>query len=121
MPRSKPSKCEEIRVTLGTKERMLAEELVQAQAFNQVATPIVAAISDVSFWITLGTLLSLFGIAVLEPINNEDIRSWQDAIRAGINEARQEGREGDIAGLGETFLKFFSVPGFIYQAGQVVA
>lgn len=121
MPRSKPSKCEEVRHTLGTKERMLAEELIQAQAFNQIASPIVAAISDVSFWITLGTLLGLFGITVLEPKNSEDIRSWQDAIRAGIVEARQEGKEGDIAGLGETFLKFFTVPGFIYQAGQVSA
>lgn len=121
MPRSKPSKCEEIRVTLGTKERMMAEELIQAQSFNQIATPIVAAISDVSFWITLGTLLALFGITVLEPKNTEDVRSWQDAIRAGIVEARREGKEGDLAGLGETFIKYFSLPGFIYQAGKVVA
>ena len=28
MPRSKPSKCEELRITLGTKERMLAEEAI---------------------------------------------------------------------------------------------
>lgn len=119
MPRSKPSKCEEIRITLGTKERMMAEELIQAQSFNQIATPIVSALSDVSFWVTLASLLALFGITVLEPKNTEDIRSWQDAIRDGIIEARGEIKEGDTLGFAETLAKYFTLPGFVYQAGRV--
>ena len=120
MPRKPVDEVRELRVTLGQKEREFAEGIVGAYQFNQVATPIVAAISDVSFWITLSSILLLFGINV-QPPGDDDVRSWADATRLAITDFREaRGTDSPFDDLGVLW-RVFTVPGFIYTAGQVNA
>tara|TARA_Y100001938_G_scaffold150289_1_gene240516 strand:+ start:1317 stop:1679 length:363 start_codon:yes stop_codon:yes gene_type:complete len=120
MPRKPVDEVKELRVTLGTKEREFAEGVVSAYQFNQVATPLVAAISDVSFWITLAAILALFGINVQAP-GDDDVRSWADATRYAIDDFRAaRGTATPFDDLAVLF-RVFTVPGFIYTAGQVNA
>ena len=120
MPRKPVDEVRELRVTFGQKEREFAEGVVQAYQFNQIATPIVAAISDVSFWITLSSLLLLFGINVQAPAD-DDVRSWADATRLAISDFREaRGTSSPLDDLGVLW-RVFTVPGFLYTAGQVNA
>ena len=118
MPRKPVDHVQEMRVSLGQKEREMVEGALAAFQFHQVATPMVAAISDVSFWITLATLLAFFGINVTNP-GDDDVRSWTEAVQLGVSDwraARQtEGLSDDLSVL----WRFFTVPGVIYTAGGV--
>lgn len=118
MPRKPVDRVEEMRVTLGQKERQLVGDALEAYKFNQVATPVVAAISDVSFWITLSTLLGLLGIAILPPAD-DDVRSWSDAVRMGVDDWR---RARETEGIGDdlsVLWRMFTPLGFVYTAGGV--
>ena len=48
MPRSKPSKVIEHRISLGTYERGIVDQAINAYTVNRIANPLVALISDVS-------------------------------------------------------------------------
>lgn len=67
MPRSKPSKVEELRITLGTKERMLAEEAIGVMRTKALlGNDGLAIIDDPKKLIlmveAIATLLEIFGI-----------------------------------------------------------
>jgi hypothetical protein len=66
MPRSKPSKVEELRITLGTKERMLAEEAIsvmRTKAFlgDDGLSLIDDPVKLIAMIETIATILELFG------------------------------------------------------------
>jgi len=110
----------EHRITFGTKERQILEGGLGAYQFNKVATPIVAAITDVSFWITLATLLGFFGIVIAKPFD-DDVHSWTDAIQLGITEFRAARADEDIGSQLSLLWQFLTPLGFVYTAGQVDA
>lgn len=67
MPRSKPSKVEELRITLGTKERQLAEEAIGVMRIKSfLGNDGLAIIDDPKKLIlmveAIATLLEIFGI-----------------------------------------------------------
>jgi len=53
-------KVVEHRITFGTKERDLAEGALAAYQFNKIVTPVVAALSDVSFLLFAGGVLAAY-------------------------------------------------------------
>jgi|TARA_Y100000004_G_C8888528_1_gene400925 hypothetical protein len=66
MPRSKPSKVEELRITLGTKERQLAEEAIGVMRTRSILGNDGLAIVDdpvklIALIETIATVLELFG------------------------------------------------------------
>lgn len=66
MPRSKPSKVEELRITLGTKERQLAEEAIGVMRTKSfLGNDGLAIIDDpvklIAMIETIATVLELFG------------------------------------------------------------
>ena len=72
MPRSKPSKCEELRITLGTKERMLAEEAIGVMRTKALLGEDGLAIIDdpvklIAMIETIATILELFGFETPNP------------------------------------------------------
>ena len=110
----------EHRITFGTKERELLHGVAGAYQFNRVATPTVAAISDVSFWITLASLLGLFGIVIMPP-GDENVRSWTDAIRYGVTEFREASENEDRVSQLSLLWQFLTPLGVVYTAGTVNA
>ena len=53
-------KVVEHRITFGTKERDMIEGALAAYQFNRIGTPIVAALSDVSFLVFVGGVLAAY-------------------------------------------------------------
>lgn len=121
MAKNKPKETIEYVIRLQDKERQLLEDMLLARNFNQVVTPIVDALKDVSFWITLSAILGLFGIAVAPPTGSraKDVDSWAEAVMDGMSRAREAGEDKDVVGLAKVFVEYFSLPGFAYQAGRV--
>jgi len=99
MPRSKANETIIHRVELGSWERSRAEAMIDAFIFNRVGTPIVAAMSDVSFMIMLGSLLAAWKLI--------DKETW-DALTGSY----QEGVDtiSDVIGWGQQ----------AYDAGQFI-
>lgn len=121
MAKNKPKETIEYVIRLQDKERQLLEDMLIARNFNQVASPIVDALKDVSFWITLASLLGILGISVTPPSGSraKEIDSWSEAIFDGVARARKEGGDGDLVGVGKVLWEYFTLPGFAYQAGRV--
>tara|TARA_R110000850_G_scaffold198655_1_gene324873 strand:+ start:285 stop:668 length:384 start_codon:yes stop_codon:yes gene_type:complete len=115
----------EHRITFGTKERQILEGGLGAYQFNKIATPVVDAMSDVSFWVTLAFLLSLVGIIIENPFDNT-IDNWRDAVITGVMDYRKaretEGLRDDVSALGNYWLNFWlsTVPGARSPDGQVI-
>lgn len=76
MPRSKPKETIVHRIELGSWERQRVEGIAEAYNFNKVTTPLVAALSDVSFVFTVGSLLAAWKFI------DED--TWK-AMSAGVD------------------------------------
>ena len=82
MPRSKPSRVEEVRITLGTKERMMIEDLLTSYRISAVCgnDSIVETFGDFGKVLavagTLGGLLELFGIT--------DVFDFDDEVKAMV-------------------------------------
>jgi hypothetical protein len=118
-------KVSEIRLTFGTKERQIFEGALGAYQFNKIATPVVDAMSDMSFWVTLAFLLSLVGIIIENPFDNT-IDNWRDAVITGVMDYRKaretEGLRDDVSALGNYWLNFWlsTVPGARSPDGQVI-
>jgi len=125
MSKNKPKETIEFVIRLQDKERQLLEDALLAQNFNKVATPVVAALSDVSFWATLTVLLGVAGIAITPPSGSRaaEVSSWSAAVADGLGRAKAEATEGEwtdrVTGLGKLWVEYFSLPGFAYQAGRV--
>ena len=96
-------KVVEHRITFGTKEREILDSALGAYQFNRVASPVVAGLSDVSFVITLGALLTYFFPDIVIPKGVESADEVWDAIITGIDageeRARQERAESGEATL----------------------
>ncbi|AXH79400.1 MAG: hypothetical protein [Circular genetic element sp.] len=101
MPRKPTEKVIEHRITLGTYERQIFSDAVTSYNFKNVSTPIVSALSDVSFVLLIGAAIGLFLDRVLpddwrsvtEFLIGQDLSDWlevQNIVGAGI---------GGIAGL----------------------
>lgn len=101
MPRKPTEKVIEHRITLGTYERQVLSDAVSSYNFKNVSTPIVAALSDVSFLLVIGGAIGIFldralpsdWRSVTEFLTGKDLGDWlevQNIIGAGI---------GGIAGL----------------------
>lgn len=80
MPRSKPSRTEELRITLGTKERMMVEDFLTSYRISSVCgdDSIIETFGDFGKVLavagTLGGLLELFGIT--------DVFDFDDEVRS---------------------------------------
>ena len=84
MPRAKPTDVVIHRIELGGKEREMAEGVIAAYQFNRVANPIVAGMSDVSFLIAVGSILSFFYPNIIIPTTIDSIGEVTQAISDGI-------------------------------------
>jgi len=85
MPRSKPKETIVHRIELGSWERQRVEGIAEAYSFNKVASPIIAALSDVSFVLLVGSMLAAWKFI------DED--TWK-AMSRGVDTA-----EGALAAL----------------------
>jgi hypothetical protein len=92
MPRAKADKVVIHRIELGGKERELAEGALAAFQFNRIATPVVAGMSDVSFMITFGALLTFFYPDIVLPKAEDGIDAVTDAIKQGIRQGQERAR-----------------------------
>lgn len=98
MPRSKPSRVEEVRITLGTKERMMMEDLLTSYRISSVCgnDSIVETFGDFGKVLavagTVGGLLELLGIT--------DVFDFDDEVRALVlptkETLRQKAAEGPL-------------------------
>ena len=84
MPRTKPDKTVIHRHELGGKERELAESVVAAFSFNRISTPLVAGLSDVSFVLTVGALLSIWFPNIILPKAEDGLDAILEAIKIGV-------------------------------------
>ena len=78
MPRAKADNVVIHRIEFGGKERELLEGATAAWQFNRVASPIIAALSDVSFLVFVGGVLAAYKF-----IDEDD---WK-AVSGAYNEA----------------------------------
>ena len=119
MPRSKPSKVEEIRITLRTKERILLEELSTSYRIEAITgkDSIVETLSDgtkiVGMLGTIGLILELLGITDVVNIDN-DLQAKGQEIKEKIKEnAKQAAVENADRRLNvEAIIKTILTPGF---------
>jgi len=92
MPRKPTEKVVEHRITLGTYERQMFSDAVTSYNFKNVSTPIVAALSDVSFVLFIGAAIGLFLDRVLpddwrsvtEFLTGQDLSDWLEVQNIGI-------------------------------------
>ena len=75
MPRSKAEKTVIHRIELGSWERSRLEAVGDAWVFNRISTPVVAALSDVSFRFFVGGLLASYKLI--------DKETWEAMTRGG--------------------------------------
>ena len=89
MPRKPTEKVIEHRITLGTYERQIFSDAVTSYNFKNVSTPIVSALSDVSFVLLIGAAIGLFLDRVLpddwrsvtEFLIGQDLSDWLEVQR----------------------------------------
>ncbi len=86
-------KVVEHRITFGTKEREMIEGAVAAFQFNRVANPVVAGMSDVSFMVVFGTLMSYFFPKIVIPTGAAAMDEVAEAIEKGIRETLEDDLE----------------------------
>ena len=105
MPRAKSDRIVTHRIELGVKEREIADSMLAAFAFNRVSTPIVAGMSDVSFMIVLGSLLTLYFPDIVLPTGEakmeEVVAAIDKGIKEGVERAREERRQTGDSPLDE--------------------
>lgn len=110
MPRSKADRTVIHRIELGGLERDLAQGALAAYQFNRISTPVVAGMSDVSFMITLGALLTFFYPDIILPKAEDGIDAVTDAIKLGIQQGQERAR-AERAATGEATLDDATGPG----------
>jgi len=97
------TRVREIRVTLGTKERELLDSAINAYQFNQIATPTVALMSDVSGMIVLAGLLKIVLPNLVLPTGEEVttqevVGAIQDAIAEASDPEERDDRATSVFG-----------------------
>ena len=110
MPRSKADRTVIHRIELGGLERDLAQGALAAYQFNRISTPVVAGMSDVSFMITLGAILTIFYPDIVLPKAEDGIDAVTDAIKLGIQQGQERAR-AERAATGEATLDDATGPG----------
>jgi hypothetical protein len=100
MPIRPPDKVVTHRIELGRREREMAESVIAAYGFNQVTTPVVAGMSDVSFMVVLGSILTIFFPNIVIPTGVEQADEILNAILTGIKESGEPGFGGLEYGFG---------------------
>lgn len=114
MPRTKPSKTEETRVTLGTKERMLLEEFSTSYRLQATLPAIAAILSDATALYALGTIYEIVtGRDIPGLINPMEAAEFWDAIKEDIrtpqsSEDREANASSFVGGLGSLADMFFA-------------
>ena len=103
MPRAKADRVVIHRIELGGLERQFVEGALSAYQFNQVSTPVVAGMSDISFMITLGSLLTLWFPDIILPSAEDGMDEVTKAIKSGIESGVERARE-ERAATGEATL-----------------
>ena len=83
----------EHRITLGTKERELLDSAVNAFQLNQIATPSVALMSDVSGMIVFASALAIFFPDIVIPTGEATMDEVTNAINTGIKEGQQRAKD----------------------------
>ena len=91
------------RFEMQQKERELLESAITAYNFNKISTPIVAGMSDVSFMVVVGGLLTLLYPEIILPRAEEGMGAVVDAISQGIY-AGQERAKNEREATGEATL-----------------
>ena len=98
MPRKPTTEVIEHRITLGGYERRIISDAVAGYNFKNVATPVVAGLSDISFVIFVGGIIGLFLDSVLpngwrsitQYLSSSERSDWYEAqniVGAGIGGA----------------------------------
>jgi hypothetical protein len=100
MPIRPPDKVVTHRIELGRREREMIESVIASYSFNRVATPVVAGMSDVSFMVVLGSILTAFYPNIVIPTGVEQADEILNAIITGIKESGFDGFGGLEYGLG---------------------
>lgn len=96
MPRSKPSKTEELRVTLGTKERMLLEEFSTSYRIQATAPALVNLLTDASALYALGSIYEIVtGRDIPGLVNPGEVEDFWNAIKDDIRtlDSQEERRQ----------------------------
>jgi len=100
LPRAKSDSYVTHRIELGVKEREMVEAALMGYNFNRVATPVVAGMSDVSFMLVVGSILTIFFPNIVIPSGVDQVDEIIKAIITGVEQAREEGYGGLSEGLG---------------------
>ena len=74
----------EHRITLGTKERQLLDQAVNAYQFNAISTPVVAGASDISFMVVLGSILAIWFPDIHLPSGEFSMDELTAAVKTGV-------------------------------------
>jgi len=74
------------------KERELLESAITAYNFNQISTPLVAGMSDVSFMVVVGGFLTLMFPEIILPKAEEGMGAVVDAIAQGVYAGQERAR-----------------------------
>ena len=96
-------KVVEHRITLGTKERELLDSAINAYQFNQIATPSVALMSDISGMIVLAGMLKIILPNLVLPTGEEVtqqevVNSIQNAIAEASDPEGRDDRATSVFG-----------------------
>jgi len=119
MPRTKPSKTEETRITLGTKERMLLEEFSTSYRIKSVAPSLVSLLSDASALYALGTLYEILTgrdiPGLVNPIEAADFwNAMKDELRTRDSQEERDANASSFLGglnnLADLFFSTFDQP-----------
>lgn len=100
MPRTKPSKTEELRVTLGTKERMLLEDLSTSYRIQSTLPSIAAIAKDATAMYALAMIYEMItGKDIPGVISPDDSAAeiWT-SIKDNVQSTRVPGAEGGTLG-----------------------
>ena len=106
MPRKPTTEVIEHRITLGGYERRIISDAVAGYNFKNVATPVVAGLSDISFLIFVGGIIGLF----LDSVLPNGWRSITQYLTSGERSDWFETQNIVGAGIGGAFGLFFGNP-----------
>lgn len=92
MPIRPPDQVITHRIEFGKRDREILEGAVAAYQFNKVSTPVVAGLSDVSFVITIGSLLTFFYPEIVLPKIGDNMDEVWDAITTGVKAGEERAK-----------------------------
>jgi len=93
MPSRRPDKVITHRIELGRYERERLDNMMMAYNFNKISSPMVAGMSDVSFMLTLGALLTIMFPSIVIPWGAKTTAEVVEAVEKGIKAEYEKGKE----------------------------